>query len=83
MLREFVDGRLAKRHSPDQISHELTVQFPDSLAPHLAVETLYQAVYQPERDGLTAPPRRVCAAAGGVVDRCATSAAGPATCCPR
>ena len=43
VLREFVDGRLAKRHSPEQISHELTVEFPDSPARQLAVETLYQA----------------------------------------
>ena len=35
VLREFVDGRLAKRHSPEQISHELTVQFPDSPARQL------------------------------------------------
>jgi len=53
VLREFVDGRLAKRHSPEQISHELTVEFPDSPSRQLAVETLYQAIYQPGRNGLT------------------------------
>ena len=53
VLREFVDACLAKRHSPEQISHELTVQFPDSPARQLAVGTLYQAIYQPGRNGLT------------------------------
>jgi IS30 family transposase len=52
-LREFVDGRLGKRHSPEQISHELTVKFPDNPDRQLAVETLYQAIYQPGRNGLT------------------------------
>jgi len=52
VLREFVDSLLGKRHSPEQISHELTVQFPDSPTRQLAVETLYQAVYQPGRNGL-------------------------------
>ena len=52
VLREFVDGCLAKKYSPEQISHELTVQFPDNPTRQLAVETLYQAVYQPGRNGL-------------------------------
>src|SRR6476619_5437809 len=29
VLREFVDGLLGKRYSPEQISHELTLHFPD------------------------------------------------------
>jgi IS30 family transposase len=57
VLREFVDGRLAKRHSPEQISHQLTAQFPDSPTRQLAVETLYQAIYQPGRNGLTSTAR--------------------------
>ena len=57
VLREFVDGRLAKRHSPEQIIHELTVEFPDSPSRQLAVETLYQAIYQPGRNGLTSTAR--------------------------
>ena len=52
VIREFVDSLLGKRYSPEQISHELTVQFPDSPTRQLAVETLYQAVYQPGRNGL-------------------------------
>jgi IS30 family transposase len=48
VLREFVDGLLGKRYSPEQISHELTVQFPDSLSRQLAVETLYQAATSPD-----------------------------------
>jgi len=83
VLREFVDGLLDKRHSPEQISHELTVQFPDSPTRQLAVETLYQAVYQPGRNGLKNTARESCAADDGGGDRSATSAAGPASCCPR
>ena len=48
VLGEFGDGRLAKRHSPEQISHELTVRFPDSPSRQLAVETLYQAISCPD-----------------------------------
>ena len=44
-------------------------RFPNSPAHQLAMETLYQAVYQPGRNGLTSAARRVCAAAGDVVDR--------------
>jgi len=38
VLREFVDGCLAKKYSPEQISHELTVQFPDNPTRQLAVK---------------------------------------------
>ena len=44
---------MAQRYSPEQINHELTVQFPDDPTRHLAIETLYQAIYQPQRNGLT------------------------------
>lgn len=57
VLREFVDGCLAKRYSPEQIQHELTDQFPDNPGRQLAVETLYQAIYQPGRNGLTSTAR--------------------------
>lgn len=57
VLRAFVDKRLAQRHSPEQINHELTVEFPDEPARQLATETLYQAIYQPKRNGLTCTPR--------------------------
>ena len=57
VLRVFVDQRLAQRHSPEQIRHQLTEQFPDDPGRHLAVETLYQAIYQPGRNGLTSAAR--------------------------
>lgn len=57
ILRAFVDQRLAQRHSPEQIKHELSMQFTDDPNRQLATETLYQAVYQPQRNGLTCTPR--------------------------
>jgi transposase, IS30 family len=51
-LRAFVAERLDKRWSPEQIAHALRVTLPDQLERHLAVETIYQAVYRPELGGL-------------------------------
>ncbi len=51
-LRAFVAAQLAKRWSPEQISHALRLQFPDQPERHLALETIYQAVYRPELGGL-------------------------------
>ena len=44
-LRGFVQSRLAKKWSPQQISNRLAKDFPD--APHMRVstETIYQAIY--------------------------------------
>ena len=44
-LREFVQSRLGKKWSPQQISNRLAKDFPD--APHMRVstETIYQAIY--------------------------------------
>ena len=51
-LREFVTARLAKRWSPEQISHALRTEFADRPERHLVPETIYQAVYRPELGGL-------------------------------
>jgi transposase, IS30 family len=52
-LGDFVAERLGKRLSPEQIAHALRAQFPDQPQRHLAVETIYQAVYRPELGGLS------------------------------
>jgi len=51
-LREFVAARLAKKWSPEQIAHALRTEFPDQPWRHLAIETLYRAVYRPGHSGL-------------------------------
>ena len=52
-LRQFVQGRLEKRWSPEQISRALRAQFPGEAARHVVHETIYQAVYRPELGGLS------------------------------
>jgi transposase, IS30 family len=52
VLRHFVDERLEKRWSPEQISRALRGEFPDEPERHLVHETIYQAVYRPELGGL-------------------------------
>lgn len=52
VLREFVQGRLRKRWSPEQIAQALRREFPDEPGRHLVSETIYQAVYRPELGGL-------------------------------
>lgn len=52
VLREFVQDRLRKRWSPEQISRALAAEFPDEPDRHLVPETIYQAVYRPELGGL-------------------------------
>jgi IS30 family transposase len=48
-LRSFVEDRLERRWSPEQICHALRVAFPDEPGRHLVHETIYQALYA--RDG--------------------------------
>lgn len=43
---------LDQRWSPEQISQALRQAFPDQPEMHLAPETIYQALYRPERGGL-------------------------------
>ena len=56
---EFVQGRLKKRWSPEQISHALRGEFPDQSERRLSIETIYQAIYRPELGGLGRELRRV------------------------
>jgi len=52
VLREFVQGRLGTRWSPEQISQALRSEYPEDRNRHLAPETIYQAIYRPELGGL-------------------------------
>ncbi|WUA20877.1 IS30 family transposase [Streptomyces canus] len=51
-LKEFIQQRLDRRWSPEQICQALRTAFPDEPDRHLAHETIYQAVYLPHRGGL-------------------------------
>jgi IS30 family transposase len=53
VLREFVQDRLEKRWSPEQVSQALPAEFPDKPARHVVHETIYQAIYRPELGGLS------------------------------
>jgi IS30 family transposase len=53
VLRRFVNERLAKRWSPEQVSQALRREFPDEPARHAVHETIYQAVYRPGLGGLS------------------------------
>ena len=46
-LYRFVADRLAKRWSPEQISHAAVAEFPDRPEMQVCVETIYQAIYRP------------------------------------
>jgi IS30 family transposase len=50
-LRAFVEDKLKRRWSPEQIAQALRVEFPDQPHRHLVPETIYQAVYRPELGG--------------------------------
>src|SRR5664280_206227 len=51
-LRQFVQDRLGQRWSPEQICHALRQEFPAEPARHLVPETVYQAIYRPDRGSL-------------------------------
>jgi len=53
VLRQFVQERLVKRWSPEQVSQALRRAFPGERARHVVHETIYQAVYRPELGGLS------------------------------
>jgi transposase, IS30 family len=59
VLRNFIQARLAKRWSPEQICQALRVAFPDRPEMHVVHETIYQALYVQGRGEL----RREIAAA--------------------
>jgi IS30 family transposase len=44
-LRGYVQAKLQQRWSPEQISHRLPKDFPDSPEMRVATETIYQAIY--------------------------------------
>ena len=44
-LRNYVHAKLQQRWSPEQISHRLPRDFPDSPEMRVATETIYQAIY--------------------------------------
>lgn len=51
-LRSFVEDRLKKRWSPEQIARALRGRFAEQPEYHLVPETIYQAVYRVELGGL-------------------------------
>lgn len=44
-LREYVQDKLASKHSPEQISHRLRVDFPGDSEMRVSDETIYRALY--------------------------------------
>jgi len=53
VLRRFMQDRLEKRWSPQQVSRALPGEFPGERARHVVHETIYQALYRPELGGLS------------------------------
>jgi IS30 family transposase len=51
-LRAFVEGRLKRRWSPEQIAQALRSEFAGQPERHVVPETIYQAVYRPDLGGL-------------------------------
>ena len=51
-LRDYVKDKLLLRWSPEQISHTLVEEFPDTPEMRVSPETIYQALYIQARGGL-------------------------------
>jgi IS30 family transposase len=51
-LRAFVQDKLSRRWSPEQITQALSTEFPDQPHRHIVAETIYQAVYRLDLGGL-------------------------------
>ena len=66
-LRSYVQGKLAKKWSPQQISHRLIKDFPTTPQMRASTETIYQTIYVHARGELTrelakaTAPRSNCA----------------------
>jgi IS30 family transposase len=52
VLREFVQAKLVKKLSPEQISRQLRKQFPDDAEMQVSHETIYQSIYVQGRSAL-------------------------------
>jgi IS30 family transposase len=52
MLRDYVEGKLRMRWSPEQISKTLIKEYPDDQEMRVTHETIYQALYLQGRGGL-------------------------------
>jgi IS30 family transposase len=52
LLREEVQDRLSKHHSPEQIARRLREEFPDDPEMRVSHETIYQSLYVQSRGGL-------------------------------
>ncbi|WP_327419483.1 IS30 family transposase [Streptomyces sp. NBC_01233] len=57
-LREYIQERLGRRWSPEQIVHQLRRDFPDCPEMHVVHETIYQALYLQGRGELRREPAR-------------------------
>lgn len=68
-LRTYVEGQLELKHSPEQISRRLLIDFPDDPEMRVSHETIYQSLYVQGRGALR---RELTQAA-----RCASRAARP------
>jgi IS30 family transposase len=51
-LREYVQGKLENKHSPEQINHRLRVDFPDDSEMRVSHETIYRSLYVQGRGAL-------------------------------
>ena len=52
-LRDAIQKLLKAQWSPRQISHQLRIDFPDRPDMHVVPESIYQALYSPQTNGLT------------------------------
>ena len=82
-LADHVQQQLLAKHSPEQISHRLMVDFPDDLEMRVSHETIYQAWYVQGLGGLRALiGTRVCSASGTPHEERCRSGVARLTECP-
>jgi IS30 family transposase len=56
-LRDYVVAGLAKRWSPEQVSHRMAKDFADDLEMRACTETIYQVIYADHPDALARQPK--------------------------